>query len=284
MPKFIFLLILAIFGGTGVVFLFSDVQLETPAPVAKPYDGGEYAALTDNSGSLISSLAGRIGLECEGKSKECVAISLHEHVKNNFKVEKYETPEPSLWKVIREGRGDEREIAMLLESLLIGSGIEAKTEEKAGVLKVYACGLDVIKLYEEIRRNMRLNALAKREITLDKDGVWAIDLKSKDGTPLAIDIVGEGSAKFDVLLFSSNVEMRNYLNGSSASHLPACFRQGVTELDLQCVAPSGSRLSFISQHDGNIFKGAVFRGGFLLNDIKTASIGGKKCVDMNINF
>lgn len=284
MSKFIFILVLAVFGGTGVALLFSDVKLEAPEPVIKADEGDEYAELTVNSDYALSSLAGRIVAECGGQSKECAVVSIYDYIKKNFQIEKYEAQEPSLWKVIREGKGDESEIAMLFEALLKKSGVEPKTEAKEGELKVYACNLDVLKLYDEIRKNMRTKALAGREMALDKDGVWAVELKSKDGAPLAIDIVGEGSGKFDVFLFPSDVEMRDYINGSSVYYAGECFRKGVSKLELQCIAPSGSRLSFISKEDGNIFKGAVFRGGFLLNDIKTAYLGGKKCIDMDMNF
>lgn len=285
MFKFLCLCFLAIFGGVGGFLLFADPGIPERKADA-PFDGKITAgAPVPKDYDMVSALAQRVAGDCFGRDAECSALRIHDYVRSNFKLEetrKAETRLPA--DVILNRKGDKLALAGLTSSLLEDVGIEAVTQNNGSSAASYACGINVPKFYGLIKNYMRSKTLAKREITLKKNGVWAVDLRSIDGKPLSVDIATDGAKNFDVALFPSQEEMKSYLAGGSGKYFDNCVMFGVSKAELSCVAPSGSKLAFISKEDDNLLRGQVFRGGFLMSDMNMKDIGGQTCVAMDMEY
>lgn len=285
MPKFIFIMLLAVFAVAGAVLIFADIEEEKPVSglVSTPdnlsFDYGSF-----EGGYASSSLAERIAGDCYEGEPECAAALFIEYVRDEFIADEKEAAGKTLQEVIRERKGTREQISGVLESLLSSAGIKTVVEVRHGVKKVYACDLDVPVLYNEIRKRMRLKILAKRELTLKKGGVWAVDMKNPGGGPLSIGITAVGTAPFNVLLFKNDPDMRVYLKTGTENYIKGCAAFGVTKTELNCSVPAGSRLAFVSQADGNVFTGIISKGGFIMSDIKTEDFGGIACVDTDMDF
>lgn len=249
-----------------------------------PFDGKitEGAPVPDGY-SVTASLAQRLAGDCLGRDSECSAFRIYDYVQNNFKVDEAATP-IQLSDVIINRKGDKMAIAQLISSLLKDVGVEAVTETNGGSVASYACRIDVPRLYSVIKGYIRSKPLAKREIALKKNGVWAVDLRSRDGKPLSVDIVADGAKNFDVALFPSQEDMKEYLTNGAGKYFENCVMFGVSKAELSCIAPSGSKLAFISKDDDNLLRGQVFRGGFLMSDMNMKDISGQTCVAMDMEY
>lgn len=285
MFKFLCLSFLVIFGGVGAFLLFADPGIPERKADA-PFDGKiTEGAPVPKDYDMVSALAQRVAGDCFGRDAECSAFRIYDYVRGNFKLEEAAVGEerPAA-DVILNRKGDKLALAGLTSSLLEDVGIKAVTRSEGGLTASYACGINVPRFYGLIKNYMRSKILAKREITLDKKGVWAVDIRSRDGKPFTVDFSAAGAKNFDVALFQSQEDMKLYLAGGTGKYFENCVMFDVPKAELSCVAPNGSKLAFISRDDGNLFRGEVFRGGFLMSDMNMQDIDGETCVAMDMEY
>lgn len=275
---------LAAFLAVGALcFFFMDVDTSPAVLGGKEEDEG-YSGLILKDDFTLRSVLSRVASGCSEGNPECVTVKAFIYVKNDVALLEKGGGGRFPKNTLAERGGDAADKAVLLASFLENGGIRSEIRDNGGRPVVYAAGLDVLKLYGEIVKDMHGKPLAKRDITLKKGGIWAVNLGSGDGKPVSVDISAKSSGNFDMLLFPDETEMKAYLRDKNGRFLGDCAISGVSEAEVSCLSPSGGMLLFISGEDGAAFSGRVFRGGVILSDIKSEESENGVLIPMDLSF
>lgn len=232
----------------------------------------------------IRNILSRITSDCLSGNNECITVKTYNYVMKDISLidngDKGMSPKQSLSKK----EADVYDKSVLLASFLENVGIKTDIQENNNKILVYAKGLNVLKLYNEIVKDIHSVPLASRSIALKQNGIWAVNLNTQDKKPITVDIVAKSDYPFTLMLFPNEKEMNNFLKYKKGRYITDCYLNNVTIADLSCLSSSGGKLLFISSANNNKFEGKVMRGGILLSDIKSVELDKQILIPMDTSL
>lgn len=232
----------------------------------------------------IRNILSRISEDCLSGNFECITIKAYNYVVNDISLVKERNKGRNPKQLLTIKEADVYDKSVLLASFLENAGIKTHIEESNNKVIVYAKKLNLLKLYNEIIKDLHKKPLASREVVLKKNGVWVVNLNTSDNKPITIDISAKSEYPFSLMLFPNEKEMNNFLKYKNGRYMTDCFLDNVTIAELSCLSSSGGKLLFISKANNNKFSGKVFRGGILLSDVKSVEINKEILIPMDVSL
>ena len=266
----------------GICFFFLDIDISSGDKRAAVSESQSFSDYVLKDDFTVRSILSRIASQCSYGNSECVAVKAFSYISNDIILSDkgYKGKHPT--KTLSKKEGDVADKAVLLASFLENAGIKTVIDHKNNRLLVYAAGLDVLKLYNEILKDMREHPLASRSTVLNRGGMWAVNVSTKNNQPISVDILATASGKFNMFLFPDESEMKAHLKNKDGRYFTDCYQHNVSEVEQTCISPSGGRLLFVSVEDNNSFSSKVFSGGLILSDIKSISSDDGVLVPMDV--
>ena len=210
LARFIFFITLTLFLVIGVMcFFLSDIDAHHN--IEKTTDNNNYSAYVLEDDFAIRSVLQRIVSECSYGNSECVTVKAYKYIKDDIKLLKEGANGRQPKNTLMYKNADIGDKAFLLASFLENAGIESKITYENGKLIVYAINLNLLKLYDEIMKDLYSNPLAERRVTLSKDGKWIVNIGDKGNTSIPIDIEVNASKPVQMLLFPNETELNSYI-------------------------------------------------------------------------
>lgn len=275
-----------IFLAAGIIFMFF-VDVDSSSITArkdsnKNNDINSYIIKDDIN---IRTLADKITAECSRENKACAVLKLYEYTKNGFIITETDGAAPAPVKTFRKREGSYLDVTVLFSSFLLNSGIPAFIKRDNDRYFSYACGITNTDMYNEIIKDIRGAPLAAKNVTLKKNQIWALDLSRNGTESMIIDVIAFSSEPVDAVLFPNKTEMNAYLKGLYGRYDKDCAVFNSSDIKFSCAAAPDSILIFKSLEDENNFRGSIYRGGFLIGDIKSeTSKQGNNCIKIDIKL